>query len=64
MTDIHYLSVVDLSEKLSARELSCVEVTRHMLTRIETFDGTLRSYATSMADVVVAPEEQADRDFA
>lgn len=64
MTDIHYLSLVDLSEKLRDRELSCAEVTRHMLARIDTLDGGLRSYATSMADIAVAQAAEADREFA
>lgn len=63
MTDIHYLTIIELSKKLKARELSSVEVTRHMLARIEALDGALRSYVTSMADVAIAQAEQADADI-
>jgi amidase len=64
MTDIHYLSLLELSKKLQARELSSVEVTSHMLARIEALDGGLRSYVTSMADVAQAQAAQADREIA
>lgn len=61
--DVHYLSITDLSEKLKNRELSCVEVTHHMLARIEALDGRLRSYAGSMAEVAEEQAKQADREF-
>ena len=63
MTDIHYLTLIELSKKLQARELSSVEVTRHVLARIEALDGALRSYVTSMADVARAQAEQADAEI-
>ena len=63
MTDIHFLTLVELSEKLKAREISSVEVTRHMLARIEALDGALRSYVTSMADVALQQAEQADAEI-
>jgi amidase len=64
MSDIHYLSLMDLSRRLQKKQISSLEVTRHMLERIRALDGQLRSYVTGMADVALAQAEQADKEIA
>lgn len=63
MSDLHYLTLTEVARKVQARELSSVEVTRHMLMRIEALDGGLRSYATVMTAVALAQAEQADAEI-
>ncbi len=42
---LHYLSIAELAALLRARQVSSVEVTRAMLSRIEALDQKLHSYA-------------------
>jgi amidase len=64
MSELHYLSLTDVARKVQSRELSSVEVTRHMLERIDRLDGKLRSYATVIADVALAQAKEADAEIA
>jgi len=64
MPELHHLTLTDVARRLRSRELSSVEVTRHMLERIERLDGVLRSYATVMAGVALAQAEAADKEIA
>jgi amidase len=49
-TDLHYLTLSELSARLRSRELSPVEVTDLLLERIERLDGELRSFVTVLAE--------------
>src|SRR5262245_44987469 len=60
MTDLHDLDLTDVARRLRARELSSVEVTRHLLERIARLDGRLRSYATVTPDLALAQAGVAD----
>jgi len=53
-TDLHYLSLAEVSRRLAAREISSVEVTRALLDRIARVDGRLKSYATVTAERALA----------
>ena len=64
MSELHYLSLTDVARKVQSRELSSVEVTRHMIERIDRLDRKLRSYATVIADVALAQAKEADADIA
>jgi amidase len=64
MSELHYLSLTDVARKVQARELSSVEVTRHLLERIDRLDGKLRSYATVIADRALAQATEADAEIA
>jgi amidase len=64
MTDLHYLDLADVAAKVRSRELSSVEVTRHVLDRIDRLDGRLRSYATVTADLALARAREADAEIA
>lgn len=63
-TELHYLELLDVSQRIQSRELSSVEVTRAQLDRIEALNGTLRSYCLVLADQALAQAEQADREIA
>jgi amidase len=64
MAELHYLGLGDVAHRVQSRELSSVEVTRHMLERVARLDGRLRSYATVTAEVALAQAEQADAEIA
>ncbi len=64
MTELHELSLIDVARKIRTREVSSVEVTRHLLDRIERLDARLRSFATVTADVALAQAAAADREVA
>src|SRR5258708_6568073 len=62
--DLHYLSLAELSERLGAREVSSVEVTRVVLDRIAEVDGRLKSYATVTGERALADAARADGEIA
>ncbi|MDE0390086.1 MAG: amidase, partial [Rhodospirillales bacterium] len=64
MSDLHELMLTEVAAKIQSREVSAAEVTAHTLARIERLDGTLRSYATVMADVATEQAAQADAEIA
>ncbi len=43
MTDVHFLSAVDLAQRLRRRELSSAELLQHFVDRIERFDGAINA---------------------
>ena len=61
---LHYQTIDAVGKLLRARTLSSVELTEHMLARIEQVDGYLKSYATVTAEQAVAAAERADDEFA
>jgi amidase len=62
-TDLHYLSLAELSRRLDAREVSSVEVTRAMLDRIVRVDGRLKSYAAVTGEQALADAARADGEI-
>ena len=60
---LHYLSLREVARLLVARKLSPVELTTHMLERIERVDATLKSYATVTADQALAAARVAEREI-
>ena len=63
-TDLHYLGLVQVGQKLQAKELSPVEVTKAMLGRIDKLDGKLKSFAYVMADSALAEANAAEKEIA
>jgi amidase len=63
MSDIHYLNLVGVSEKIRRRELSAQEVTQALLDRIEALDGGLHSYFTVLADRALQQAQTADAEL-
>ncbi|QNQ08968.1 amidase [Sphingomonas alpina] len=64
MTELHYLTIAELSAAIARRDLSPVEVTRAQLDRIAAHDGALHSYACLMADEALAAARQVEADMA
>jgi amidase len=63
-TDLHYLELTDLAERIRMREISPLAVTRAQLDRIACLDGTLGSYALVMADVAMKQAKAAEAEIA
>ena len=57
--DLHYARITDIAGLLERRELSPVELTRHMLERISVLDSQLNSYQTVMAEQAMDAAEKA-----
>lgn len=64
MTDLHYLSLLDVSAKIRSGEVSSVEVTRALLDRIGRLDGPLNSFIRVLPEHALAEAAQADREIA
>ncbi|MBN9511508.1 MAG: amidase [Alphaproteobacteria bacterium] len=63
MTELHYLELTDVARRLHSGEVSPVEVTTAQLARIEALDGTLKSYATLMAEQALAQAKVAEAEI-
>ena len=57
----HYVELLDISKQIQSRQISSVEATQAQLKRIEQLDGSLKSYATVMADHALADAQAADK---
>jgi aspartyl-tRNA(Asn)/glutamyl-tRNA(Gln) amidotransferase subunit A len=57
---LHNLSIGELAERLNSREISSVELTRHLLSRIERFGPALNALITVTAEQALADAAAAD----
>lgn len=62
--DIAHLSIQELSQRLAARELSAVELTRRYLQRIDEHNAVVNAFITVDPDYSLAQARQADRALA
>ena len=60
MTDLHRLSIRELSEGLAGAKFSSRELTEHYLKRIEKIDAQVKSYVTVTAEQALAQADAAD----
>ncbi|MCA4779120.1 Asp-tRNA(Asn)/Glu-tRNA(Gln) amidotransferase subunit GatA [Acinetobacter towneri] len=60
MTDLHRLSIREISEGLAAAKFSSRELTEHYLKRIAKIDPQVRSYVTVTNEVALAQADAAD----
>jgi amidase len=60
---LHYLTLRDVARLIERRELSPVELTRTMLTRIDALDPQLHSYQTVMREQALAAARTAEREI-
>ena len=60
MTDLHRLSIRELSEGLQSRKFSSRELTQHYLKRIEKIDAQVKSYVTVTPELALAQADAAD----
>ncbi len=61
--ELHYGTILELSTRIEAGELSPVTLTESMLNRIAALDGRLKSYATVMADQAMAEARAAEAEI-
>jgi amidase len=57
------MSLQEIGRRITSRELSPVDLTERMLERIRKVDGTLKSYATVMAEQALAAAGAAEREI-
>ena len=62
--DLHYMPLLEISDRIRRRELSPVAVTEAMLDRIARLDGQARSYVTVLADHARAGAMRAEAEVA
>ena len=60
MSDLSFLTLLEVSQKIQSRALSPVEVTNAELDRLAALDPKLKSYAIVMADFAMAQAKQAE----
>jgi amidase len=63
-TDIHFLGLTDVGQRIRTRQVSSVDVTQALLVRVAQLDGQLRSYATVTPDIALRAAEETDREIA
>lgn len=63
MTDLAYMPLVEVANLLERRELSPVELTHHLLDRIDSVDQQLHSYRTVLADSALELARRAEEEI-
>src|SRR3984885_4872483 len=63
LSNLSFLTLLDVSQRIQSRALSPVEVTKAELDRIAALDPKLKSYATVMADSAMAQAKQAEAEI-
>ena len=64
MSELHYSGIGEVAERIKSQELSSVDLTRHMLDRIDLIDKELKSFATVTRNRALKEAELADREIA
>ncbi len=62
-TEIHYLQLNQLSEKLASKDISPVELTRHFLQRIEKLEPTLNAFNVVTEALALEQAETAEKEI-
>lgn len=61
--ELHYMEIAEISKLLATRKLSPVELTEHMLNRIERTDPQLLSYALPTPELALEQARQAEEQI-
>ena len=64
MSKLHYAGICEVAGRIKSGKLSPVDLTRHMLDRIDTIDGALKSFARVTRDRALKEAEKAEREIA
>lgn len=64
MTELHYSGICEVAEQIKSRNLSPVDLTQHMLDRIDAVDKELKCFVTVTRDRALKEAEQAEREIA
>ncbi len=62
--NLHYMSLLDVSDLMRTKQLSAVELTREMLERIERLNPSLGAYYSVFADQALADAQAAESEIA
>lgn len=62
--DLHFQEIGEISRLLASRQVSAVELTEHVLRRIERIDPTLKSFALTTPELALKQAGDADRMLA
>ena len=60
MTDLHFLSLSDITRRAKSGELRCVQVVEHMLSRIEALEPATRAYQMVLGERALRRAEELD----
>ena len=61
--NIHFANISDVSTLIETKEISPVELTQHLLSRIESIDRKLKSYVTVFADRAIDEAKRAEKEI-
>ena len=59
--DLCYLSATEMAAAISTREVSCVEVARAVIERIESLEPRINAFSAFMPDLALKSAEQAQK---
>jgi amidase len=62
-SELSFLGLVDLTQRMHAKEISPVEITKRQLARIEALDGSLRSFALVLPELALDQAQQAEAEI-
>ena len=62
-TPLHFITITEVAERIASKQVSPVDVTSVMLTRIEQLDGRLNSYATVIPEQAMAAAQKAEQEI-
>jgi amidase len=62
--ELHFLGLCEVGRRIQKRQLSSVEVTKALISRIERLDVRLKSYATRTFELALAQAKEADDEIA
>ncbi len=63
MTDLGFFTASDLAPLIKAKQLSPVELTKHILNRIDTIDPTIHSYITPLHELALKQAGKAENEI-
>ncbi len=61
--ELHYLPLHEIAQLIESKQLSPVELTEHLLNRIDSLDSKLNSYATVTAELALRQARQAEAEI-
>ena len=61
--ELHYATLVEISRMIKSREISPLELTESMLSRIEAVDSSLKSFATVTPELALAQARIAEQEI-
>ena len=62
-SSLHFKTITEVAKLIESKQISPVELTSHMLSRIESLDARFKSYATVMADHALTAARLAEQEI-